>query len=698
VSQGKLRGTPQPLGAHWDGHGVNFALFSAHADRVELCLFDAGGAQELERVELDASGDVWHAYLPGCTPGTVYGYRVYGPWQPRQGHRFNPNKLLLDPYARRLHGQLQWDDSVHGYTPGHADRDLSFDTRDSAAFVPKSVVVDESFDWAGDRPPRIPWPCTVIYETHVGGITRLNPAVATAERGCFAGLASDSMIAYLTSLGVTTIELLPVHAFIDDYFLQQKGLRNYWGYNSIGFFAAESRYLASGDRNEFKTMVRRLHAAGIEVILDVVYNHTAEGDQSGPSLSFRGIDNSIYYRLVDGDKRHYINDSGCGNSLNLGHPRVLQMVIDSLRHWVVDMHVDGFRFDLAVSLGRGANGFDADGEFFRAIRADAVLSRVKLIAEPWDLGPDGYQLGGFPPGWAEWNDRFRDCLRRYWRGDAGLLPEFARCLHGSSDLFEHNQRRPSASINLVTSHDGFTLADLVSYKQRHNEANVENNHDGHGANFSCNYGVEGDSDDAQIRQLRRRQRRNLLATLFLAKGTPMLLAGDERGHSQQGNNNAYCQDNEISWQDWSAVSPEADMIAFVRRLIQLRLDYPLLHQDRFVHGEEQFEPSGFSDIEWLRRDGQPMREADWHDPAHNVLGMLLADEASAATTAPAGAKKLCALVIVFNADATALDFRLPASEQHWRCLFTTADSEPAVDELGCAAIDARSVQLFELQA
>jgi len=696
MSHTRLPGTPQPPGAHWDGHGVNFALFSEHAERVELCLFDAAGEQEVERIELGFDGDVWHAYLPGCAPGRIYGYRVHGPYQPQLGHRFNPNKLLLDPYARALHGRLQWHDSVHGYTPGHADKDLSFDARDSAAFVPKSVVVDESFDWGDDRPPRVPWASTVIYEAHVGGITRLHEAVAQAERGCFAGLGTDSMIAYLTSLGVTAIELLPVHAFIDDYFLQQKGLRNYWGYNSIGFFAAEPRYLASGDRREFKTMVRRLHAAGIEVILDVVYNHTAEGDHTGPSLCFRGIDNLSYYRLFDADRRHYINDSGCGNSLNLGHPRVLQMVIDSLRHWVVDMHVDGFRFDLAVSLGRASDGFDADGAFFRALREDPVLSRVKLIAEPWDLGPGGYQLGGFPPGWSEWNDRFRDCLRRYWRGDAGLLPEFARCLHGSSDLFEHNRRRPSASINLVTSHDGFTLADLVSYNERHNEANGEKNRDGHSANFSSNYGVEGDSDDAPVLRLRHRQRRNLLATLLLAKGTPMLLAGDEFGHSQQGNNNAYCQDNAISWLDWSALAREADMVDFVRRLIRLRQAHPLLHQDRFVHGEEQFEPSGFSDIQWLRRDGRPMRDSDWHDPAHSALGMLLADEAS--TNAPAGAKKLCALVIVFNPDPAALEFRLPNSEQRWRCLFSSADSEPAIDEHGCAAIDARSVQLFELQA
>ena len=702
MSRIRLRGTTKPHGAHWDGHGVNFALFSANAERVQLCLFDADGKRETERVELEVSDQVWHAYLPGCGPGTVYGYRVYGPYQPEQGHRFNPNKLMLDPYARKLQGDLQWDDCVYGYTPGDDDDDLSFDSRDNAACVPKSVVVDESFDWRGDKPPRIPWSRTIIYETHVTGITKLNPAVAKAERGSFAGLAADGMIAYLTSLGITSVELLPVHAFVDDYFLQQKGLRNYWGYNSLGFFTAESRYLASGDRNEFKTMVRRLHAAGIEVILDVVYNHTAEGDQTGPSLCFRGIDNASYYRLVEEDKRSYINDSGCGNSLNLNHPRVLQMVLDSLRHWVVDMHVDGFRFDLAVSLGREAHGFDSDGEFFRAIQEDPVLSQVKLIAEPWDLGPGGYQLGAFPPDWAEWNDRFRDCLRRYWRGDAGLLPELARCLHGSSDLFEHNDRRPSASINLVTSHDGFTLADLVSYNERHNQANGENNNDGHSANFSFNCGVEGPVDDPDINQLRRRQRHNLLATLFLAQGTPMLLAGDELGHSQLGNNNAYCQDNEISWQDWSLLSTEADTLDLVRRLIQLRRDYPLLHRDRFVHGESKFEPSGFSDIQWLRSDGETMQDSDWDDAAHNVLGMLLATDTSVKSVpknlaASPPASQASALLIIFNAEPVPVEFSLPASQFQWHCIFTTADSGQSIGNDGLANIEARSVQLFALQ-
>ena len=566
------RGTPQPPGANWDGYGVNFALFAAHAEKVELCLFDAETDHEIERIELRATDVFWHTYLPDCGPGTIYGYRVHGPYQPEDGHRFNPNKLLLDPYARHLKGSLRWDDSVFGYKHMDKQQDLSFDTSDSAAFVPKAVVVDESFDWGNDRPPRIPWPRTVIYETHVGGFTRLHHDIDEATRGSFAGLATDTIISYLQSLGITTLELLPIHAFVDDHFLVDKGLVNYWGYNTIGFFAADSRYLASGNRDEFKSMVKRLHAADIEVILDVVYNHAAEGGQTGPTISFRGISNACYYRHPDEDKRVFINDSGCGNTLNLNHPRVLQMVIDSLRHWVIDMHVDGFRFDLAVSLGRETNGFDNEGAFFQAIREDVVLSQVKLIAEPWDIGPDGYQLGAFPPGWAEWNDRFRDCVRRFWRGDPGQLSELARSLHGSSDLFEHNGRRPSASINLITSHDGFTLTDLVSYNDRHNEANGENNSDGHSANFSYNLGAEGISDDAEIILLRQRQRRNLLATLFLARGTPMLLAGDELGRSQQGNNNAYCQDNAITWQDWSALEHEAEMLEFVRRLIRLRSD------------------------------------------------------------------------------------------------------------------------------
>lgn len=692
-----LRGTPQPLGANWDGNGVNFALFSAHAEKVELCLFEDDGSVEVERVELAASKDIWHGYLPDCKPGTVYGYRVYGPYMPEQGHRFNPNKLLLDPYARELTNPLIWHDAVYGYKISDNPDDLSFSDLDSAAFVPKAVVVDESFDWGNDRPPRLPWSRTIIYETHVRGLTRLNQHIDPDLRGSFAGLASDASISHLKSLGITAVELLPIHAFIDDHFLIEKNLVNYWGYNTLGFFAVDARYLSSGHRDEFKSTVKRLHQAGIEVILDVVYNHTAEGNQTGSTLSFRGIDNASYYRLAKDNKRHYVNDSGCGNSLNLNHPQVLKMVIDSLRHWVKDMHIDGFRFDLAVSLGREANGFDSNSKFFQAIHSDPLLSKVKLIAEPWDIGPGGYQLGGFPNGWSEWNDRFRDTVRRFWHGESGMLPLLARSLHGSSDLFEHNGRRPSASINLITSHDGFTLTDMVSYNYRHNEVNGENNRDGHSANFSHNYGIEGPSDDPEIIALRRRQRQNLLATLFLAQGTPMLLSGDEYGHSQLGNNNAYCQDNEITWLDPSKMTPDADLFEFVQNLIKIRANYPLLHLDRYVHGKNKLTSTGFSDIQWLKGSGHVMQEDDWHDDQNRCLGMLLAGEAMPARNPLFDEDKDAALVIVFNAGTASIDFVLPDSQFHWQCVFTTAERKPAVTQRASVKIESRSVQLFELQ-
>ncbi len=692
-----LRGTPQPLGANWDGNGVNFALFSAHADKVELCLFDNEGFDEVERISLAVSNDIWHGYLPDCRPGTVYGFRVFGPYAPEQGHRFNPNKLLLDPYARQFSGSLNWVNAVYGYNLGEGLDDLSYNEHDNTEFVPKAVVVDESFDWGDDHPPRIPWPRTIIYETHVRGFTRLNQRIDSNLRGSFAGLASDPAIGYLKSLGITTVELLPIHAFINDHFLIKKNLVNYWGYNSLGFFAVDARYLSSGRRDEFKATVKRLHQAGIEVILDVVYNHTAEGDQTGPTLSFRGIDNASYYRLPEENKRNYINDSGCGNSLNLNHPQVLKMVIDSLRHWVKDMHVDGFRFDLAVSLGREANGFDRNAAFFQAVQNDPLLSKVKLIAEPWDIGPDGYQLGGFPENWAEWNDRFRDTVRRFWHGEPGMLPHLARSLHGSSDLFEHNDRRPSASINLITSHDGFTLTDLVTYNHRHNEANGENNRDGHSANFSYNYGIEGPGDDPEIITLRRRQCRNFLATMFLAQGTPMLLAGDELGHSQRGNNNAYCQDNEITWLDWSAIPQHSDLFEFVQGLIKLRANYPLFHRDHFVHGEEQFEPTGFTDIQWLNASGHTMQENDWHDHQNQCLAMLLAGESMPARNPLVDKDKDAALVIIFNASVASIKFVLPDSQFHWQCVFTSAEKKPAVTERVSVEIEPRSVQLFELQ-
>jgi isoamylase len=691
-------GKPLPLGANWDGQGVNFALFSAYAEKVELCLFDSDGITELERVALPQTTDqVWHGYLPDCKPGTIYGYRVYGPYQPDSGHRFNHHKLLLDPYAKQLIGTLTWNDSVYGFRYGDKNEDLTFDTSDSAEHMPKAVVVDETFDWEDDQPPQIPWSETVLYEAHTRGLTMLHPDVVESQRGSFAGLASEPIISYLKKLGVTALELQPVHAFIDDHFLVKKQLSNYWGYNTIGFFAPEQRFLTSNDRNEFKAVVKQMHQAGIEVILDVVYNHTAEGDHTGPTLSFRGIDNASYYRLHSDDKRLYINDTGCGNTLNISHPRVLQMVIDSLRYWVEEMHVDGFRFDLAVSLARGEQGYDPHGAFFTAIQRDPVLSQVKLIAEPWDIGPGGYQLGNFPTEWAEWNDRFRDSLRRFWRGDPGQLSDIARGLHGSSDLFEHNGRRSSASINLITSHDGFTLTDLVSYNKRHNEANTEDNRDGHHANFSYNYGVEGTTDDASILRLRERQRRNFLATLFLSQGTPMLLSGDELNRSQQGNNNAYCQDNPITWFDWSVLERGSEFLAFVQRLIKLRTDHPLLRRDRFVHGEETFTATGFADIEWLNVDGKPMIEADWHDPQRHFLAMLLAGNLSPADADSLTQELNSTLIIVLNAYSNPVSFTLPQTEHDWHCIFTTGITEPSPTALIKQVIEPRSVQLFELQ-
>jgi glycogen operon protein len=679
MSPGMHEGKPSPLGASWDGHGVNFALFSAHAEKVELCLFDEIGEREIARYELPCvSDEVWHGYLPGLGPGTIYGYRVFGPYRPDLGHRFNHHKLLIDPYARQLHGTLNWSRALFGYDSADPESGVA-DTGDSAADVPKSVVVDEAFDWQDDRPPRVPWSKTIIYEAHVRGFTRLHPAIDVARRGSFSALASPDVITYLQSLGITSIELLPVHEFVDDKFLVEKNLVNYWGYNSVGFFAPAARYLGSGDRNEFKTMVRELHRAGIEVILDVVYNHTAEGDRTGPTLSFRGIDNASYYRLLEDDPREYINDTGCGNTLNANHPRVLQMIIDSLRYWVDEMHVDGFRFDLAVSLAREQHGFDSHGQFFERIRHDPVLSRVKLIAEPWDVGPGGYQLGAFPAEWGEWNDRFRDTARRFWRGDAGLLPGFASALHGSNELFEHNERRPSASVNLITSHDGFTLADLVSYNERHNEANGEDNRDGHEANFSHNHGIDGATDDPTIVALRERQSRNLLATLLLAQGTPMLLAGDELGRSQRGNNNAYCQDNDLNWLDWSLLDSNSGLLGMVKRLIQLRNHYAVLHYDRFVHD---------SRIDWLRDDGGSMTEADWHDPNRQFFAMLLGH---AETDSP----RKATLVLAFNAAGTRITFELPASPHGWRCIFSTVTSEPDTAAVSRVSLAARSVQVFE---
>jgi isoamylase len=669
-------GRPYPLGATWDGSGVNFALFSINATRVELCLFDSSGRRELERIELpEYTDEVWHGYLPEVAPGQLYGYRVHGPYEPRRGHRFNPNKLLIDPYAWVLHGQLGWTDAHFGYRIGSPRQDLSFDRRDNARAMPKCCVVDPAFTWGHDRRPRVPWPETVIYEAHVRGLTERHPDLPVRLRGTYAGLGSPPMVDYLVKLGITAIELLPVHAFVDDRRLVQEGLRNYWGYNTLAYFAPEPRYAASASTSiEFKTMVKRLHGAGIEVILDVVYNHTAEGGHMGPTLSFRGIDNASYYRLIPGDERYYIDETGCGNTVNLSHPRVLQLVMDSLRHWVEDMHVDGFRFDLASTLGREAHGFDPGSGFFDAIRQDEVLRTVKLIAEPWDIGPGGYRLGNFPPGWGEWNDRFRDGVRRYWRGDEGMLPELASRLTGSSDVFEHLGRRPWASVNKITAHDGFTLQDLVSYNHKHNEANLEDNRDGTDANYSWNHGQEGPSDSPAISALRERQKRNLLATLFLSQGTPMLLGGDEFGRSQQGNNNAYCQDNEISWFDWAGIGPEGErLLAFVRYLIALRKVHPALRRPCFLHGHDR-SIDGLKDIVWLTPAGLEPDEGYWRSGQARCLGLLLNGQAGAYRSWDGRPEDDDILLILLNAYHEAVPFRLPADAPsgRWRCLVDTA--------------------------
>ena len=545
-------GRPYPLGATWDGLGVNFALFSAHATKVELCLFDDQGDQEIERIELpEYTDEIWHGYLPDARPGTIYGYRVHGPYEPKAGHRFNPNKLLIDPYAKGLVGSITWNPALFGYQMETGD-DLTFDERDSAPYTRRSRVIDPAFTWGRHQKPLVPWEKTIIYETHVKGMTKLDPRVPEKLRGTYAGLGTRDVLDYIKSLGVTSVELLPVHAFVQDDYLQQKDLVNYWGYNTISFFTPARRYAAVPDFafSEFKEMVSRFHGAGLEVILDVVYNHTAEGNEKGPTLSFKGVDNASYYRLLPNDPRYYINDTGTGNTFNLSHPRVLQLVTDSLRYWAQEMQVDGFRFDLATILGREPYGFDEGGGFLDTCRQDPVLNNVKLIAEPWDCGPGGYQVGGFPPGWAEWNDRFRDDVRAYWKGDGGLLPDLAARVSGSADKFNKRGRKPWASVNFLTAHDGFTLHDTVSYNDKHNEANGEGNRDGHSHNLSYNYGVEGPTDDPEIRAVRLRQMRNMLATLFLSRGTPMLLAGDEFARTQKGNNNAYCQDNEVSWLDW----------------------------------------------------------------------------------------------------------------------------------------------------
>ncbi len=679
-----LPGRPYPLGATWDGKGVNFALFSANAEKVQLCLFDPAGRREIERLTLpEYTDEVWHGYLAEAVPGTLYGYRVYGPYEPRNGHRFNHHKLLLDPYAKALVGRVLQADAVYGYRLGSARADLSFDRRDSARAMPKCRVIDPSHSWGEARRPATAWSQTIIYETHLRGFTMRLPQLSEPLRGSCAGFAVGPAIDHLKALGVTAVEFLPVHAFHDDRYLVAQGLKNYWGYNTIGFFAPEPRYLASGDISEFKIMVARLHDAGIEVILDVVFNHTGEGNHLGPTLSFRGIDNASYYRLLPDRQRYYVDDTGVGNTLNCSHPRVVQMVLDSLHYWVRDMQVDGFRFDLAATLGRGANGFDAGHPLLTAIQQSPELQGIKLIAEPWDIGPGGYQLGNFPPGWSEWNDRFRDTLRRYWRGDEGVLPELGARISGSADLFDRHGRRPWASINYVTAHDGFTLRDLVSYNEKHNEANLEDNRDGHPENLSWNCGVEGPSKDPEIEALRWRQMRNFLASLLFSQGVPMLLSGDELGRTQQGNNNAYCQDNALSWTDWEAAEgvEQKRNFTFLRRLIELRKHHPVLRRAHFLHGRHR-SPDGLGDIMWCAPDGQEMSPERWEEPQARCIGVCLNGSAGS-DRGPDGSELTDDLVLILlNANAERAPFVLPTlpSITGWQRILDTAEAEPPGNE------------------
>ncbi len=670
-------GVPIPIGANWDGKGVNFSLFSANATKVEVCLFDRTGGQEIERIALPEYTDqFFHGWLPGIGPGQVYGFRVHGPYAPDAGHRFNPNKLLLDPYALAHVGGLTWDPAVFGYTVGHADGDLSFDERDSAPFVPKSVVVDPGFDWRG-QPGRNPIPRdqTIVYEAHVRGYTMKHPRVAEPLRGTYAGFGSRPVLRYIKSLGVTSIELLPVHSFINDSMLLDKGLTNYWGYNSIGFFAPDPRYAAdvANSLREFKEMVARVHETGLELILDVVYNHTAEGNELGPTLSFKGIDNASYYRLLPDQPRYYINDTGTGNTVNLSEPRVIQMVTDSLRYWAGEMHVDGFRFDLGTILAREPNGFDSRSGFLKACAQDPLLATVKLIAEPWDCGPGGYQVGEFMPGWAEWNDKFRDTTRDFWRDAAGF-DQLAPRLLGSPAEFARQGRKPWASVNFITAHDGFTLNDLVSYNEKHNEANGEDNKDGSSDNRSCNYGAEGPTDDPEINRIRARQVRNMLATLLLGQGTPMLLAGDEFRRTQRGNNNAYCQDSDISWVNWEIDAEGRSLIEFVTRLTGLRRRFPILRRNRFLTAAHN-EWLDIKEVTWVNPMGGEMEQEEW-EKALRCAGLILDGRAQ-----PTGIRKRgedATLLMIYNSSPEAVEFALPSqgvANQNWGLLIDTNRSE-----------------------
>lgn len=698
-----LPGRPYPLGATWNGSGVNFALYSENAEKVELCLFDSPeDEKETHRITLPETTDrIWHGYLPDLLPGQVYGYRVDGPYKPKEGHRFNANKVLLDPYAKAVVRKTRWSDALWGYRLGDPQADLSFDDRDSAAFAPLAAVIDDAFTWGDDRPPQNPWHQTIIYETHVKGFTKLHPDVQEKQRGTYAGLGSEAAIRYLRELGITAVELLPVHDHVNDRHLADRGLANYWGYNTIGYFAPEPSYSSTPTSQdtirEFKSMVRNLHASGIEVILDVVYNHTAEGNQLGPTLSFRGIDNAAYYSLSPEDPRYYMDFTGCGNTFKMQNPWVLQMIMDSLRYWVQHMHVDGFRFDLASTLARQLHAVNMLGPFFDIIHQDPVLSQVKLIAEPWDLGQGGYLVGNFPPLWSEWNGRYRDSIRKFWKGDGGMVSEFATRFTGSSDLYEWSGRRPHASINFVTCHDGFTLNDLVCYNGKHNEANGENNRDGSDDNNSWNCGAEGPSEDPAIAALREKKKRGMLATLLLSHGVPMLLGGDEIGHTQRGNNNTYCQDNEIAWLDWQLTSEQAEQLKFVRRLIEFERSQPVFHRRRFFYGKA-IEGSEAPDINWIDPSGKEMSDDAWRTSFVHCLGVEL--RGGRVDVDDRGDPIIGDnILLLFNSDnATSCRFQLPAPHNGdvWELVFDTArpDAEAGKKIEGAYELENSSVAVF----
>lgn len=675
-------GSPYPLGATWDGTGVNFAIFADNATSVELCLFEENDAKKEIRVKIrERTHQIWHIYIPELKAGQLYGFRVHGPYEPENGHRFNPNKLLIDPYAKAISGTIQWHDSLFGYKMGDPEQDLSFSEEDSAPYVPKSVVVDGNFDWENDKAPKIPYHKSIIYETHVKGFTMLHPEIPEKIRGTYAGLAHPVTIQYLKNLGITAIELMPVHHFVTDRYLKDKNLTNYWGYNTIGFFAPDVRYSSTGVQGEqvkeFKYMVKELHKAGIEVILDVVYNHTAEGNHMGPTLSFRGVDNASYYRLTE-EKRYYMDYTGTGNTLNANLPNVLRLMMDSLRYWILDMHVDGFRFDLASTLARELHEVNRLSAFFDIIHQDPTISQVKLIAEPWDVGEGGYQVGKFPPGWAEWNGKYRDCIRDYWRGADSMLGEFAMRVTGSPDLYSDDYRTPTASINFITAHDGFTLHDLVSYNEKHNLENGEENMDGESHNRSWNCGVEGPTDDPEIIKLRNQQKRNFLTTLFLSQGVPMIVAGDELGRTQKGNNNAYCQDNEISWLDWK--NADKDLIHFTTKLIRLAKAHPVFCRRGWFKGHP-IKGIGVEDIAWFLPEGIEMTEEHWGHGFAKSLGVFL-NGRGIHSVGPLGEVVVDdSFYVIFNSHFESLNYKLPPLKYGKEWIKVVDTSENVVNEM-----------------